>query len=546
MKKIIIAILPVIMTVACTKSPEPYFLPVDESDWRFSDGKVNCEGTYVVNMRGELEEGWEKRGGGFTITTLRNATDASEAVVYLSEDWCSITSQGNAFIIDVKPNLSFEERTCEISIKYRSAEFSYTLVQQSNTCNISFWDHYDDIDFVTWSRRDTLDFTCFAGEKSVDMMSNVDGSYEVLVPENAKDWITPKVETKSATGNGIGITPKGVLSFRISENNDCDDRMAEITVLYPDSQAGGKLVIRQQGRGFYLEVCEDEIPWKQPYVTVRSDSPIASANRIVNDEMIPAKVTLERTESSANGEMFVYRVSVPINNNYKSSVQRKLQITCEGFERYPINAVVSQSGNPTKYGAVDLGLSVLWADRNYNASSPHRSGTSVYWGDNTGEAESTRYESEGEWVPGPFDEGHSISGDPDYDIFANLVGGGWRMPTKEEWEELVSELSDKGKYTWSTIKYDDGYWGWKATGVSNDNEIIFNGNNSGSYERYWTATFYGTSAGSSLRVNDYSAYFVHFCKSISEVMPLRYAAGYYSYGAYWVCTRAMIRAVMDY
>lgn len=95
-------------------------------------------------------------------------------------------------------------------------------------------------------------------------------------------------------------------------------------------------------------------------------------------------------------------------------------------------------------GAVDLGLSVYWASCNLGANKPEEAGSRYAWG----ETESKTYFSDSnyKWL------GYEYDGMPYYTkynatdnktqldliddaAYVNL-GGKWRMPTKEEWEEL--------------------------------------------------------------------------------------------------------------
>lgn len=104
--------------------------------------------------------------------------------------------------------------------------------------------------------------------------------------------------------------------------------------------------------------------------------------------------------------------------------------------------------------AVDMGLSVMWADHNLGASFPADAGGYFPW-----DAEET-----------------------------SLWGDGWRLPTDEEWQELY----DKCRWTW-TIR--DGIGGRvitgpngnsifvPASGIDIDGEKLVNG----CIGIYWTA-----------------------------------------------------------
>lgn len=89
---------------------------------------------------------------------------------------------------------------------------------------------------------------------------------------------------------------------------------------------------------------------------------------------------------------------------------------------------------PKGLKAVDLGLSVLWANMNVGATAPDDLGMWLAWGETWEKKvynDSTYAYSDGE-IP---DE---ISGTK-YDAAHVYLGGDWRMPTAEECRELLSK-----------------------------------------------------------------------------------------------------------
>ena len=90
------------------------------------------------------------------------------------------------------------------------------------------------------------------------------------------------------------------------------------------------------------------------------------------------------------------------------------------------------------YRAVDLGLSVLWAEFNVGANSIDSQGGLYGWGDPTGKKTSTDI---ADYVPIHKYLSHQIKGDmgySDYDIATMQWGGRWRMPNRKHWEELIN------------------------------------------------------------------------------------------------------------
>ena len=129
-------------------------------------------------------------------------------------------------------------------------------------------------------------------------------------------------------------------------------------------------------------------------------------------------------------------------------------------------------------GAVDLGLSVYWASCNIGASKPEEYGDYYTWGDvethysskdplTWKEDKEGYYYSTYKWFSSTpkiikyctdsWAEEWGGSGAPDNktvletgpdgdDVASKTLGGKWRMPTKEEWEELLTKCT----VTWTT------------------------------------------------------------------------------------------------
>lgn len=153
--------------------------------------------------------------------------------------------------------------------------------------------------------------------------------------------------------------------------------------------------------------------------------------------------------------------------------------------------------------AVDLGLSVKWASFNLGGSSPEDYGDYYAWGEtkikenysqetykwNSGDEEAplTKYNADGFY--GIVD--NKITLEPKDDVAHVKLGGKWRMPTIEEWEELKTECT----WTWTRKKWVNGY---KVTG-KNGNSIflpaagLWNGTGveySESIGCYWSSLLY--------------------------------------------------------
>ena len=106
-----------------------------------------------------------------------------------------------------------------------------------------------------------------------------------------------------------------------------------------------------------------------------------------------------------------------------------------------------------KFNAVDLGLSVLWADCNVGGNSESPIGGLYGWADPTGEKASQNIKDYLEFAGGlHIKTPRNISG-TQYDIATAKWGQGWRMPSKEDWKELI----EKCKWTKEKAFHVNGY-----------------------------------------------------------------------------------------
>lgn len=157
---------------------------------------------------------------------------------------------------------------------------------------------------------------------------------------------------------------------------------------------------------------------------------------------------------------------------------------------------VENSSNSQKEEKVDLGLpsGLLWATINIGASSPSDAGDYFAWGekemkDNYGwetyKLCNGTYSSIFKYTQ---NDGKTVL-DPQEDVATSRLGKGWRIPTKDEMEELVNEC----KWTWERL---NGQLGWKVTGKNGKSIFLPAAGAYSSYRiagvnelgRYWTST----------------------------------------------------------
>ena len=164
---------------------------------------------------------------------------------------------------------------------------------------------------------------------------------------------------------------------------------------------------------------------------------------------------------------------------------------------YPITLTKKEEGPVPVGEAVDLGLSVKWANFNVGASKPEEYGGYYAWGE-TEEKEDYSESTCLTWGLSKSElQSRGIIGEDgnltaSYDVAATKWGGDWRMPTQAELQELVE------KCTWEWTTY-NGVNGRRVTGP-NENSIFLPAAgrrqgtdflNAGSYGFYWSARHSG-------------------------------------------------------
>lgn len=176
-----------------------------------------------------------------------------------------------------------------------------------------------------------------------------------------------------------------------------------------------------------------------------------------------ADVTLEMGKS--------YNITVVIEDKDVVTEQHKINFFVaevkEWGENINLNATMNENlENPElpeiiKHEYVDLGLSVKWATCNVGATKPEESGDLFAWGETEPKEnyDWNTYELctsfNGEWVE--FlkynTEDEKVVLEPEDDAATVNWGGSWRIPTDEEWLELI----EKCTWVWTIKNGVEGY-----------------------------------------------------------------------------------------
>ena len=181
---------------------------------------------------------------------------------------------------------------------------------------------------------------------------------------------------------------------------------------------------------------------------------------------------------------------------------------------------ISNTTNDHEY--VDLGLSVKWATCNVGANKPEEYGDYFAWGET--QPKSTYNWSTYKWCNGSYYTQTKYNTNSDYGTVDNKTvleaaddaatanwGGAWRMPTKEEQDELRENCT----WEWTT---ENGVNGYRVTSnkAGYTNKSIFlpaagyrydsSLDDAGSYGSYWSSSLYSGSPNGAYDLGFYSSY----------------------------------------
>lgn len=137
--------------------------------------------------------------------------------------------------------------------------------------------------------------------------------------------------------------------------------------------------------------------------------------------------------------------------------------------------------------SIDLGLSVDWGDTNLGAKKSSDYGIYLSWSSNS--------EDDTKGAPSGKHPDECISGIPEYDPCTRQLEDGWRLPTKEEFEELLHNCDieigtcDGKKGVLFVSKINGGQIFLPAAGCKSSLFFETGEYNIGKELYYWTADF---------------------------------------------------------
>lgn len=174
------------------------------------------------------------------------------------------------------------------------------------------------------------------------------------------------------------------------------------------------------------------------------------------------------------------------------------------------------------FAAVDIGLSVKWANANLGATAPEGFGDFYAWGETTPKNKYT-------WFTYKWGDGGSnnkltkYNNKADFGTVDNMpildysddaahfkLGGDWRMPTDIEVDELISTRGFASyKWEWKSL---NGHNGWLVTYTVNGNSIFLPAAGHMEGSSHYSEGSSGSYWSSSVSYNPYDACFLYFDK----------------------------------
>lgn len=181
------------------------------------------------------------------------------------------------------------------------------------------------------------------------------------------------------------------------------------------------------------------------------------------------------------------------------------------------------NGQHNGHDWVDLGLSVKWATCNIGASKPEDYGNYYAWGETETKETYEPYNSliRGLSISDLESQGYLDSEGnltPLHDAATANWGGNWRMPTKEEIEELEIECTWK----WTTL---NGIKGYKITGPNSNNIFLPAMEGPFYFGSFWSSTRYNLSNHRNFEAA-YALYYGYYVDSYGHDVGCHYR--YYS------------------
>ncbi len=292
---------------------------------------------------------------------------------------------------------------------------------------------------------------------------------------------------QTQTGNG-STAHLGAYDFMAASATTAENGGVNFTFKHLGCLVQLKITVPNAGTLSSITLSADEEVFvEKGYIDLTTATPTIVSTQTASSLNINLK---DVTTTATNEVVTVYFMMAPVDMTGKVLTIKVGDIVgiveAKNFEKG--KAYQLKTTNPI---AVDLGLSVKWANCNIGAHSPEEFGNYYAWGETETKTDYTSYNSiwwKVKYINLPLDSKGNIQST--YDASIKEWGNSWRLPTKSE----LDELKDNCKWEWSTI---NGVKGYIVTSRINNNSIFLpsndseflNGKDTG-FGSYWSSTPY--------------------------------------------------------
>ncbi len=336
-----------------------------------------------------------------------------------------------------------------------------------------------DGDKMKYGKVDAVAVTGFSEDWYSTIVTGVSNNQiyaDLLAQEFTFDLsVTNPIPNSSVT---LSVSPAGSATASILPDNKCKVALPEsktnskatITFSYPGAANVMVDVIRSASS--FISVSKTD--WAYEYNSQNVSIPCTLANPLAGASVAAELITPVSWIKGLSTDGSSVKFSIDANNDLSvSSRMASIKLSANRCQDVILN--ITQMG---KNYAVDLGLSVKWAACNLGATSREEYGGYYQWAGtkdvtstsiylvmsncpyHTGSSYSSGWTK---YIPSGKSSYWSGSGSPDNktvldaedDVAQVKLGGKWRMPTREEWDELRN--TSNCSWTWTSINGIDGY-----------------------------------------------------------------------------------------
>lgn len=407
-------------------------------------------------------------GGSQTVSLTTNKPWTASS----NQSWCKVSPSGgeetssSQITITCEANTSYDARNAAVKICCLEKNISISVIQEACIGLIIPQTEYN--------------ITNAAQQLEIKVQANT--KFSVEVDGGCQEWISYN-STK-------GLTNYSVL-LDISKNESYEDRDGIITISQIGTHGLNQVITIIQAPTSCIQPDFDTycLSYQEQQININVLSNIDYVAQIEADLSWLKLVDTKGINKSV--------VSVIVENN--PGEKRTGSLLLKGREI--TKQVVITQYDHREMDAVDLGLSVKWGKCNLGAVEPEDFGDFYAWGEYEPKARDHytedyyRWAIISQWQYAKYNTWDKLTTlVPQDDVAQILLGGKWRIPTIDEWTELINNCTMQATGWVSGSGYSRD-WGYKLTSKINGNSIFLPEPGSSIYPPYsegiyWSSSLY--------------------------------------------------------